>query len=283
MSVGSSARQEQRTNWRAELSLAFERRGMRTVLSSRRHDGPLLVQKPLYPEGDGVCQIIVVHPPGGIVGGDQLEMIARAQTDAHTLLTTPGAAKWYRSAGPWASQRLQLSVDAGACVEWLPQESIVFDGALAELRTDVQLSGDACYIGWEILCFGRAGSGERFTKGEFRARTSIQRDGKALWLERAQIEGGGAALDSLVVMNGQSVAGTLVAASPRVNHDVLNLCREARPLAGTGGVTAMPGLLIGRYLGGSSEAAKNYLIRLWRVLRPALIGRDASEPRIWRT
>src|SRR5712664_2458167 len=126
--------------WRARLALAFERRAARSVLASREHDGPLVVQKPLYPEGDAVCHAIVVHPPAGIAGGDELEIGARAAEGAHALLTTPGAARWYRTAGPWASQCLDLEIADGACIEWLPQETLVYDGALADLRTEVRLA-----------------------------------------------------------------------------------------------------------------------------------------------
>jgi urease accessory protein len=263
--------------------LDFESRAARTVLARRSHDGPLVVQKPLYPEGHEVCHVIVVHPPAGMVGGDELELTARTHTKAHALLTTPGAAKWYRSAGRWARQKIDFAVAAAACLEWLPQETIVFDGALAELRTDIQLEADACFMGWEVLCLGRAGAGERFTKGEYRARTMIQRNGKPLWLERAHLEGGSPALTSPVVMAGQSVSGTFVAASPRLEDSLVNHCREVTPLTGSGAVTAMPGLLVGRYLGASSEAAKNYFIKLWQILRPVLVERAAIEPRIWRT
>ena len=138
-------------------------------------------------------------------------------------------------------------------------------------------------MGWEILCFGRTGSGERFSKGEFLLRTAIQRDGKPLWLERARLDGGDAGLDSAPVLAGQPVAGTLVAASLQLDASVLAACREVKPTNGDGAVTLLPGLLVGRYLGGSSEAAKNYFTRLWRVLRPALAGRTAKEPRIWST
>src|SRR5512147_1863763 len=161
-------------SWSARLQLGFEQRAGRTVLAERRHDGPLVVQKPLYPEGDAVCHAIVVHPPAGIAGGDELELHARAGDGAHALLTTPGAGKWYRSAGPWASQKLRFEV-AGA-LEWLPQETIVFEGALARLSTQVRLQGDARYLGWEILCLGRTGSGEKFGKGEVRLDTALYRD-----------------------------------------------------------------------------------------------------------
>lgn len=269
--------------WHAQLALDYERRGERTMLAARRHDGPLVVQKPFYPEGDAVCHSIIVHPPAGIAGGDELEIQVHAKDRAHALLTTPGAGKWYRSAGPWARQHIGFDVAAGACLEWLPQETIIFDGACADLRLDVRLVADACYIGWDIFCFGRTGSGERFSRGECRARTMIYRDDRPVWLERAQLDGGGAALQAGAVLAGQPVAGTLIAAAPSIEKAVLNDCRALQPANGEGAVTLLPGVLVGRYLGASSEAAKNYFIELWRVLRSALLRREAQPPRIWRT
>ena len=261
-------------SWSARLQLGFEQRAGRTVLAERRHDGPLVVQKPLYPEGDAVCHAIVVHPPAGIAGGDELELNARAGDGAHALLTTPGAGKWYRSGGPWASQQLRFEI-AGA-LEWLPQETIVFEGAMARLSTEVRLQGEARYLGWEILCLGRTGSGESFGKGEVRLETTLYRDGKLLWLERGRIEGGGALLDSPAGLQGMPVCGTLVASGARFD---LAACRAVEGIA----VTQLPGALLARYLGNSSEEAKHLFAQLWKVLRPALFGREAQLPRIWST
>src|SRR5438094_9519722 len=109
-------------SWKARLSLSFARDGNRSVLAGRSHEGPLVVQKPLYPEGGAICHAIVVHPPGGIAGGDELALSATVGDGAAALLTTPGAAKWYRSAGPWAKQSVAFDVEG--TLEWLPQETI---------------------------------------------------------------------------------------------------------------------------------------------------------------
>src|SRR5260370_34276057 len=122
-------------SWKARLSLAFARQGERSVLIGRAHDGPLVVQKPLYPEGEGVCHAIVVHPPGGIAGGDELALDVRCEHGSHAVLTTPGAGKWYRSAGTLARQCLDFNV-AGT-LDGLPRETIVFDGALAALDCNI--------------------------------------------------------------------------------------------------------------------------------------------------
>jgi urease accessory protein len=270
-------------SWRASLALQYERRLDRTVLAKRAHDGPLVVQKPLYPEGDAVCHTIVVHPPGGIAGGDELEIDVRLEPHSHALLTTPGAGKWYRSGGPWARMRVALTAKAGACVEWLPQETIVFDGALADLHTDIDLQGDARYIGWDILCLGRTGSGERYARGECRLSTRIRRDGKPLWLERGRIEAGGALLASPAGLGGRSVCGALAATIAAPARELVTACRMVAPATGEAAVTLLPGLLVARYLGDSSESARGYFEEIWGRIRPAVAQRDAVTPRIWRT
>lgn len=267
--------------WKARLTLGFDADGARTRLGRKLHDGPLVVQKPLYPEGEEVCHAIVVHPPGGIAGGDELRIDAEVGEGAAALLTTPGAAKWYRSAGPLARQEVALRVDG--CLEWLPQESIVFDGARAETAVEVDLAAEARFIGWDIVCLGRTGSGERFTRGGYRSRICVRRGGRLLWLEQGRIDGGGPLLASPAGLGGRPVFGTLFASGPGLDRDLLAALREVVPEEGSGAATLLPGILLARYLGDSSEAARRYFAALWRSLRPALAGREAREPRIWRT
>lgn len=264
-------------SWKAHLSLRFRKDSARTVLSERRSDGPLVVQKPLYPEGPEVCHAIVVHPPGGIAGGDELSLEIRNETGSSALVTTPGAGKWYRSGGPWAKQKLLFEVQGS--LEWLPRETIVFDGARARLQCKIDLKNDARFIGWEIVCLGRTGSGERFDKGEIRIETGVARDGRRLFFERGRIEGGGNLMRSPAGLGGRTVFGTLVAAA-EIEAGLLSECRKRVPRCA---VTLLPGLLVARYLGDSSEEAMRLFTQLWSVLRPAVCGRPAIEPRIWRT
>ena len=268
--------------WRAQLALEYERRNQRTVLAARRHDGPLVVQKALYPEGDAVCHNIIVHPPAGILGGDSLEIDARVGAQAHTLLTTPGAAKWYRSAGAWAQQKNVFVVAQGACLEWLPQETIVYDGALARLQTEVRLDAGARYIGWEVLCLGR-GTGERFEHGQCQSSVTVLRDDKPLWLERGAIEAGGLLMTSPAGLNGKTVCGTLIAVAENVADVDLVVYRAVEAKSGETAVTRLPGVMVARYLGDSSEAARQYFVAIWQRLRPVVAGRAAVTPRIWNT
>ena len=206
------------TPWRAGLSLEYEKRGARSVLARREHFGPLRVQRALYPEGEAVCHTLLVHPPAGIVGGDELRVDLRIGAGAHVLLTTPGAGKWYRSAGARGVLAQHIAVATGAVCEWLPQESIVHEGALAGLATEVRLEGDACFIGSEMLCFGRTAAGERFSRGELAMRTRIERDGRPVWLERGVVHGGGGLLAAAPGLHGQPVSASLLIASPRCDE-----------------------------------------------------------------
>ncbi|MDX5363918.1 MAG: urease accessory protein UreD [Pseudazoarcus pumilus] len=269
--------------WQAALALDFERRDARSVLAGNRHVGPLRVQKPLYPEGEGVCHAIVLHPPAGIVGGDTLDIAVQVGAGAHALLTTPGAGKWYRSAGAPATLRQSLRVEDGAVCEWLPQETLVFDGAIGDQSTHIELAPHARFIGSEMLCFGRTASGERFTQGQFSMCTRIRRGGETLWLERGHIAGGSPLLDSPVGLNGQPVAGTLWIIGPEVDEALRNACREIEPAIGHGAVTLLPGVLVARWLGPACEPGREWFARLWAVARPALAGREAVIPRIWNT
>ena len=240
------------------------------MLATRSHDGPLLVQKPLYPEGPDVCHAIIVHPPGGIAGGDQLALQVDCAPRSHAVLTTPGAGKWYRSSGSWARQSLRFEV-AGA-LEWLPRETIVFDGALAALDTRIELAEGARFIGWEVICLGRRGAGERFVRGRLKLSMQVEREGQTVFIERGEIEAGGRLMASPVGLGGRSAFGMLVATydGPRV----------AAPLLA---VTQLPALLIARYLGDSSEEALRVFTDLWTLIRPAVMRRTAVPPRIWST
>jgi urease accessory protein len=269
--------------WRARLALAFERRGERSVLASREHDGPLVVQKALYPEGPGVCHAIVVHPPAGIAGGDELVIDLAARAGAGALVTTPGAAKWYRSTGAWARSRVSIRAETSSAVEWLPQETIVFDHARADIEWEARLEGDARLVAWDIVRLGRTASGEGFEAGELRSTARIWRDGRLAWIERARVAPGGVVAAAAAGLDGAPVFGTMVCAAPDLDRVDLAECR-ALPLAqGEGAITRLPGLLVARYRGASTEAVRDYFIALWARVRPVAIGHAACAPRIWST
>lgn len=268
----------QHPGWHASLRLRFARDERGTGLAERRHQGPLRVQKALYPEGAQVCHAVIVHPPGGVAGGDVLDIEVEAGPQARALLTSPGAAKWYRSGGRPARQTVALCAGLDASLEWLPQETILFDGADVTLEHEVELAPGAAYIGSEILCFGRAAAGERFTHGALRQRTRIRQAGRLVWHEQGRLSGGGMA--SPLGLGGRHVCATLLGVGRPAPASLLASLRSADAALG---LTQRKSVFVARYLCDDSEAARHALTRVWQALRPHLLGLEARTPRIWQT
>ncbi|CAB1275055.1 urease accessory protein UreD [Candidatus Nitrosacidococcus tergens] len=270
-------------SWSAQIELGYQWVNNRTVPTLRRHQGPLRVQRHLYPEGPEVCQHILLHPPGGIAGGDTLSIYVSAGKNTSVQITNPGATRWYRSYYP-SYQNTKLYIDDNAILEWLPQESIFFSGCRAYLDTVIKLGVDSRLITWDIFALGRPGSNELFTHGEVHQRFQIRShlNNQLLWSERMKFLGGNILLHSPVGLSGYPIAGTLLA-NGAVSAKLLEACRNL-PIEGYGGITQFPtGFIVARFLGQESEAARNWFIALWEILRPVLIGRSVCFPRIWNT
>lgn len=271
-------------SWRAQLNLRFAVERERTVLVERLHSGPLVVQKPLYPEGERICHAVIVHPPGGIAGGDQLQLHASLESGSHTLLTTPGAGKWYKANGRDAAQQLQFKVGERATLEWLPQETILFDAAQVHMSTRVELAVDAKFAGWEILCFGRRAAGEKFTQGHLHQRVRIWRNEELLWNEAANIAAGSRAMLSPLGLSGRTISAVFLVAAGAVPLKVLEACRAIVPRENNlYGVTALPEIFAARFVGDNTEHAREYFEKLWQVLRPWYANTEMQRPRIWST
>lgn len=249
-------------------------------LVERAHCGPLRVQKPLYPEGSRICHAILIHPPGGVVGGDRLSIDVRAGRSTHAFLTSPGAAKWYRANGKISMQQVRIDAAAGSAVEWMPQEAIFFNEAHVQLDHRVELAADASYIGCEILCFGRSASGERFERGAIAQRTRIRRGGKLLWWEQGTLHGGSSAMSGVLGLGGASVCATLIGVGASIPAPLLAAVRGLDPELA---VTQLKSVFVARYLCGDSERARRLITSAWQLLRPQLLGCAAPIPRIWNT
>lgn len=270
--------------WQAELALRFAPVAGRTALAWRRHRGPLHIQRPFYPEADGTCHAYILHPPGGVVGGDSLTIQVGVEAGAQTLVTTPAAGKFYRSAGPLARQQQQLIVAAGASLEWLPQENILYRGAEVRAVTRVELAPGARFLGWELLCFGLPAAREPFDRGHCRQGFEIWRDGRPLILERAHYAAGSPFMDAAWGLRGRTVTGSFLCVADQPGLD--KAVREAIPdVEGEAlfGVTQLDGVLVCRYLGKHAEQGKALFVQAWDVVRNKLFGKAACPPRIWKT
>lgn len=277
-----SAVMESKKGWLANLSLRFSGREDKTIISHRKHVGPLVIQKPFYPEGE-VCHVYLLHPPGGVVGGDQLALDVEVNNSGYALVTTPAAGKFYRSDGSVAQLKQTLRVETGSTLEWLPQETILFSGCEVNMQTIVQLEDNAAFIGWEILCLGRPASGELFDKGCARQHFEIWRDNKPLMLDRSQLAGGDDVLSAKWGMQNYTVTGTMMIVN--ANKEMLNHLREQSPEIKDGlfSVTLINDVLVCRGLAHQAEYIRFAFIHAWRELRLDVLGRKACEPRIWST
>jgi len=270
--------------WRATLDLGFAVIAGRTALVRNRHLGPLSVQRAFYPEPGGVAHVYLLHPPGGVVGGDILETSVQAAPDAHALITTPAATKFYRSAGRAARQSQRLRVASGASLEWLPQETIVFGGAQVRTETRVELEPGARFLGWDIVCLGRPASGDDFSEGSLSQTFEIWSGGAPLFIERSHFDAHEKVQSARWGLAGRRVFGSLVCAG--VHSSLVAELRGLVPFDPAEelfSVTQARGALVCRYLGQRTERARALFQAAWAVLRPPVLERRASPPRIWLT
>ena len=284
----SALREDNASGWQASLDLQFKCDAKRSYLAARRHVGPLRVQRPFYPEDETICHVYVLHPPGGVVGGDELHINVAVEQAAHALLTTPAAGKFYRSAGSEAVQNQIFQIGQGATLEWLPQENIVFSGANAVMQTRVDLAPQANFIAWDISCLGRGQEIEAFIAGQLTTRFEIWQSGQALFVERALIDAQSEILQARWGMAGCSVMGTMVCVgdcSDIVDTIRQNVEQNTRLMAQNGffTVTQLSGVLVCRYLGQHAEDAKACFAKALESIRPALLQKEFHRPRIWDT
>ena len=273
--------------WRGSLAIDYRLRDGRTIAHDR-HDGPLRVLRTLHPEG-GVCHSVLVHPPGGVVGGDELAIELTLGEGAHALVTTPGATRFYRSAEATATQTLRVVAGAASRLEWLPLETIAYSGCLATNALRFELAPGAEMIGWDVTALGLPESERPFDAGRF--TQSIEFPGR--WLERGSIAAGDdRLLDSPLGWAGRRVLATMWFASgdsldPARSEALLDAARSAaatHPLAATAGATSpQRGVIVVRALAERVEPAMELLQRIWRAWRPLAWGLAATAPRVWST
>lgn len=277
-------------HWAASLDLAFEARpdsiGPVTRLTRCRHQGPLRVQRPFYPEGrNGCCHVYLLHPPGGLVSGDALNIRAQVAPGGHALLTTPAAAKLYKadSHGVAWTQHNQMIVEDGAILEWLPQETLAFNGSRGLQTTTIELSGNARCIGWEVLALGRPASELPFVSGHLQQRLSLSLDGKPIWLERQILDPANRRFSGKWGQGGATVQATLWVVGLEDEAGAIDTIREAIPASAHWAITRRRGVVLLRYLGSERNEAWALCQQAWEILRPMLTDQPATVPRIWLT
>lgn len=273
--------------WHARLQLNYAFEGARTVARFEHH-GPLRILQSLYPEGDAVCHNVLVHPPGGLVGGDTLDISATVAPGAHGLVTTPGATRFYRSTGPLALQRTHLALAEGARLEWLPLEAICYSGCHAENHLTLDLGPGAECLGWDVTALGLPHARQPFESGRFVQHLQMP----GVWLERGAID----AADERLLQSPLGLAGHrclaslfLAAGTPldRARRDAaLDAARavmDAHPqVQATAGATSPNDrMVVVRVLAPQVEPAMQLLKAVRGAWRQLLWGLPGTVPRIW--
>ena len=273
-------------SWHARLRLDLRREGGRCV-ARHEHEGPLRLLQTLYPEGDAISHNVLVHPPSGLVGGDELDVQIRVGAGAHGLVTTPGAARFYRSEGAPAIQRTRIEVEAGGRFEWLPLEAICYSGCIAENHLDLQLAPGAEAMGWDLCALGLPEAGQPFVAGSLLQNLSLGDQ----WLERGRIVATNTRLmDGPLGLAGRRCVATLFFATgeplARDRRELaLELARQAiaaHPLAADAGATSpADGVVVVRVLAPLVEPAMSLLRSIRDAWRPALWDLSSIAPRLW--
>jgi len=275
-------------SWSGKLTLRYHFDGNRTV-SHDSHEGPLRVLARLYPEAPSICHHVLVHPPGGVVGGDTLAVSIAVDDAAHALVTTPGATRFYRSAGASASQQVDVKVAGAARFEWLPLETLVYSGALAQNRFRFELAPCAEMIGWDLVALGLPASQLAFARGSYTQEIDLP----GVWLERGRVDADDSLLlDSPLGWAGRRVMATMwfasgsdIAAGLRQGllDDTLAATVGADAQVTAGATSPHARVVLLRVLSSRVEPAMQLLQSVWSNWRDRAWQLEACAPRVWRT
>ena len=279
--------------WQGSLSLVYARRQNRTRPIQQRMQAPLKVQRPFYPEGAEVCHSILLHTAGGMVGGDCLDLDLHLGARSRVLITTAAASKVYGSrgrsqiypAGRPARQTIQITVGPDACLEWFPQETILFNRAIYHQQLRVELAENATWCSWEIMRLGRSARGEQFVVGELRSRTEIWQHNRPLWIDPQHLPARPATLNSPHALANQPIIGSFLWIGQPIPAPLI---QQARSLwhqtehRGQAGVTQLMSGIICRYRGPSTTHVRHWFAEVWQLLRHSLSNRPACPPRVWQ-
>jgi urease accessory protein len=241
----------------------------------------------LYPEGPDICHAVIIHPPGGIAGGDRLHLTVEIESGSRAVVTTPAATKWYKAAGRTAAQEIEIRLGPGSALDWLPQENLFFNGSFVKSNFKLEIDPTAAAIGWDMTMLGRRASGEKWEAGKIQASTEIRRPDRALiWIERMILNAGDPLLESPQGLAGYKAAGTLWAIGSKCTRPLafeLNSILPFGPDLRAGATTLPGGVLLLRCLATEIESLRLLMIDCWTRLRPLILGSASQQLRLWAT
>ena len=274
--------------WHGDLLLKFSTNDSgKTIISERQHQGPYTVQRPFYPEGH-ICHSILLHPPGGLVEGDELSLRVECEEKSHCLITTPSAGKVYECQQVLAAQKQVFLIKDKAKLEWFPQEMILYDKSQSKLTTDIYLTGTGQFVGWEMLCMGRPIANDHFRKGKFNQTIRLYREDKPLLIERFVLNAQSALRTQRSgLADYQAMALYLMTGANKESlesaRQIVSSFDESLQKNIQLGFTLIDDVLVGRALMNQSRFAKQAFTKVWSALRLPLLNTSPINPRIWNT
>jgi urease accessory protein len=287
-----------KSQWLASLELQLQHSSYGTQLTRTKRSGPLTIQKAFYPEGRDCAHLYLLHPPAGIVSGDELQVSIDVQESAHTLVTTPGANRFYRArtdlsiGDPKQSQVTDITLASGAKCEHFPLETLVYNGANGVNNVEVRIHENSVYCGWDMTCLGLPSSSEDFTHGRFTQLNTLYLDDILIYHDRVLIEPASNIQQHAAGLAGNTVFGTFLAYAPsnQVSDgqraqliEQLRAVIDKHSASSLISITDIRQLLVMRYLGQQAHQCKNVFIELWKLVRPLYIEKQGVQPRIWFT
>ena len=293
-----AVRDRVKSQWLANLALQLSHSEHGTQLTKTKRCGPLTIQKAFYPEGRDCAHLYLLHPPAGIVSGDELQISIDVQQNAHTLVTTPGANRFYRArtdlsiGDPKQTQITQINLEASAKCEHFPLETLVYNQANGVNNVEVRLHNSSVYCGWDMTCLGLPSSNQQFTAGRFTQLNTLYRDDILIYHDKVSIEPETNIQHHAAGLAGNTVFGTFLAYAPKSqvsDAQRTQLIEQLRAVVALHdasslvSITNIRQLLVMRYLGQQAHQCKSLLIELWKIVRPLYMDKQGVQPRIWFT
>ena len=273
------------SEWHGIVDLEYAKINESTQLIKAYSQAPFKIQRSFYPEGKEICQSVILHTAGGIVGGDRLSQQINLQSETKVLLTTASASKIYRSNGKTAQQSININIQENACLEFLPRETIVFDQAMYRQDLKVNLAPSAIWLGWEIVRFGRSARGEKFIQGQWHSNTEIWQNNCPLWIDRQGFIASEEHFNHPHSLAGQPVVATLSWVGQSVSEEMIEKTRQLwhpQDNFSQAGVTQLISGLLCRYRGNSTQEVINWFTDVWQLLRQNYAGQSIAKPRVWQ-
>lgn len=273
------------SSWEGILNLEYHRKDNKTQLKSSYARSPFKIQQSFYPENNDVCHTAIIHTAGGMVGGDILSQNIHLGENCHSLITTPAAGKIYKSNGKIVEQNIKIKVENNSCLEFLPQENIIFNGAKYQQNFQIELTENSHFCMWEIDRFGRTARGEKFIEGDWKSSCEVKQDGKLIWVDRQCLLGSEDICTSINGLNNYAISATFYWLGVEVSMELVKQCRELAKFQikeGEAGVTQGINGVICRYRGNSVSEVKRWFLEVWGIMRSSFLQKDKIISRIWQ-